>query len=93
MEFHPLGTFLLSAVPFALIHTDGSVTEINKNVLMAELENNIGVQLKMPQVTTSTISTADVFDVMALVHITQSFGASTFGEMALKYSLSQCSRI
>ena len=83
-------SYRLSAVPFALIHTDGSARKNNKNLLMAELEKKIDDQLKLPQVTTSTVPTANVFDVMALVHITQSFGASTFGEMALKYSLSLC---
>ena len=30
-------------------------------------------------------SIADVFDAMALAHMTKSFGASAFDEMALKY--------
>ena len=51
---------------------------------MAELEKMVYVQLKLPQVTTRMISTADIFDAMALVHMTKPFGASTFGEMALK---------
>ena len=51
---------------------------------MAELEKMVYVQLKLPQVTTSMISTADIFDAMALEYTTKSFGASTFGEMALK---------
>ena len=75
-------SYELSAVPFSLAHTDGSLRE---NQLMAELEKKVDVQLKLPQVTTSTISTAHIFDAMALVHMTKSFGASTFGEMALKY--------
>ena len=57
----------------------------NKSVLMAELETMVDVQLKLPQVTTSTIYSAHVFDAMALVHMTKSFGASTFDEMELKY--------
>ena len=52
---------------------------------MADLEKKVDLQLKLPQVTTSTISTAHIFDAMALLHMTKSFGASTFGEMALKY--------
>ena len=47
-------------------------------------EKMVYVQLKLPQVTTSMISTADIFDAMALENMTKSFGASTFGEMALK---------
>ena len=78
-------SYELSAVPFSLAHTDGSLRNTNKSVLMAELEKKVDVQLKLPQVTTSTISTAHIFDAMALVHMTKSFGASTFREMALKY--------
>ena len=49
------------------------------------LEKMVDVQLKLPQVTTGTIYIAHVFDAMALVHMTKSFGASTFDEMTLKY--------
>ena len=52
---------------------------------MAELEKMVDVQLKLPQVTTSTIYIAHIFDAMALVHMTNSFGASTFDEMAIEY--------
>ena len=52
---------------------------------MAELDKKVAVQLKLPQVTTSTIYITHIFDDMALVHITKSFGASTFDEIALKY--------
>ena len=51
---------------------------------MAEPEKMVDVQLKLPEVTASTIYAHD-FDAMALVHMTKSFGASTFDEMALKY--------
>ena len=52
---------------------------------MAELENMVDVQLKLTQVTTSTIYFAHISDAMALVHMTTSVGASTFDEIALKY--------
>ena len=52
---------------------------------MAALEKKVDVQLKLTQVTTSAISTAHISSAMALVHMTKSFGASPFGEMALKY--------
>ena len=52
---------------------------------MAELEKVIDVQLKLPRVTTCTIYIAHIFDAMALLHMTKSFDASTFDEMALKY--------
>ncbi len=45
----------------------------------------MAIQLKLPQVTTSAISTAHIFDAMALAHMTNLFGASIFGEIALKY--------
>ncbi len=51
---------------------------------MAELEKMVDVQPKLPQVTTSTIYIAHVFDAMALAHMTQSFGTSTCDEMTLK---------
>ena len=69
----------MSAVPFSLTHTDGSLRKTNKSVIMAELENMVDVHLKLPQ------PVRYVFDAMALVHMTKSFGASTFDEMALKY--------
>ena len=94
-------SYELSAIPFALAHTDGSLRKTNKSVLMAELEKKVDVQTKLPQVITSTTSTAHIFDAMALVHMTKSFGASTFGEMALKYyqpitvplALNSCHRV
>ena len=75
----------MSAVSFSLTHTDGSLRKTNNRVLMAELEKMVDVQLKLPQVTTSTIYIAHDFDAMALVHMPKSFGASTFNEIALKY--------
>ena len=65
-------SYELSAVPFSLADTDGSLMETNKSVFMAELDKKVDVQLKLPQVTTSTIYIAHIFDDMALVH-----GAST----------------
>ena len=78
-------SYELSAVPFSFVHTDGSLRKTNKSVLMAELDKKVDVQLKLPQVTTSSIYIAHIFDDMALVHMTKSFGASIFDEMALKY--------
>ena len=48
------------------------------------LEKMVDVHLKLPQVTTSTICIAHIFDAMALGHMTKSFGASTPDELALK---------
>ena len=78
-------SYELSAVPSSLAHIDGSLRKTNKSVLMSELDKKADAQLKLPQVTTSTISIAHIFDYMALVHMTKSFGASTFDEMTSKY--------
>ena len=78
-------SYELSVVPFSMAHTDGSLRKTNKIVLMADLEKMVYVHLKVLQVTTSTIATAHIFDAMALVHMTKSFGASIFDDMVLKY--------
>ena len=75
----------LSTVPFSLAHQYGSLRETNKSVLNAELYTKVDVQPKLPQVTTNEMSTAHIFDAMALVHMTKSSGAANFGEMAFKY--------
>ncbi len=53
-----------------MTHTDGNLRKTNKSVIMAELEKMVDVQLKLLQVTTSTIYIANIFDAMALVHMT-----------------------
>ena len=73
-------SYELSTVPFYLARTDGRLRKTNKSVIMTELEKKLDVQLKLPQVTTSTEYTAHIFDAMALVHKTNSIGTSTFGE-------------
>ena len=73
-------SYELSTVPFYLARTDGRLRKTNKSVIMAELEKKLDVQLKLPQVTTSTEYTAQLFDAMALVHMTNSIGTSTFCE-------------
>ena len=78
-------SYELSGVPFSPVHKDDSLRKTKKSVLMAELDKKVDVQLKVPQVTTSTISIAHIFNDMALVHMTKSFGASIFDEMALTY--------
>ena len=54
-------SYELSAVPFALVHTDGSLRKTNKSVLMAELEKKVDVRLKLPQVITSMVWYGMVF--------------------------------
>ena len=54
----------LSAIPFSLVHTDGSWRKRNKSILMAEPGKMVDVQLKQQETTTS----AQTFDTTALVH-------------------------
>ena len=62
-------SYELSVEPFSLDHTDGSLKKNNKGVFMNELEKKVDVQLKLPQVVTSAISIAHIFDAIALVHV------------------------
>lgn len=79
-------TYELSAVPFSLAHSDGSLRKTDKSVLLTELEKKVDVQPRLPQVASSNqMSTAHIFDGMALVQMVKSSGAVTFGDMASKY--------
>jgi hypothetical protein len=77
-------SYELSTVPFSLAHPDGSLRKTNKSVLLAEFEKRVEVQPSMPRATSETCS-AHLFDAMALIQMTTSGGAVTFGEMASKY--------
>ena len=71
-------SYKLSTVSLSLAHPDGSLGKTNKCVRIAELE-------KKADITTSEMSSAHIFDVMALVHMTKSAGAANFGELVFKY--------
>lgn len=71
-------TYELSAVPFSLAHSDGSLRKTDKSVLLTELEKKVDVQPRLPQVASSNqMSTAHIFDGMALVQMVKSSGAVT----------------
>ena len=65
-------------MPVSLAHPDGSLRKTNKSVLIAKLEKKVDVQPKLPQVTTSEMSTTYIFDAMALVHMTKSADAANW---------------
>ena len=68
-----------------MAHLDGSLRKTDKSVLIVKLQKKVDVQPKLPQVTTSEMSTDHIIDVMALMHMTKSADAANFGEMAFKY--------
>ena len=76
----------LSTVPFSVAHPDDSLRKTNKSVLIAQLEKKVDVQPKLPQVTTSEMYVAHIFDAMATIHMTKSTGAANLDEMAFKYN-------
>ncbi|CAH3184172.1 unnamed protein product, partial [Porites lobata] len=88
----------LSTVPFALAHADGALRKTTKSVLMAEVERECQAQGRLPE---SALSTAFIFDAMALVQTLKSAGSRTFGDPAERYfnvlftplRQSQCRRV
>ena len=72
----------LSTVPFALAHADGALRKTTKSVLMAEVERECQAQGRLPE---SALSTAFIFDAMALVQTLKSAGSRTFGDLAERY--------
>ena len=72
----------LSTVPFALAHADGALRKTTKSVLMAEVERECQAQGRLPE---SALSTAFIFDAMALIQTLKSAGSRTFGDLAERY--------
>jgi len=72
----------LSTVPFALAHADGALRKTTKSVVMAEVERECQAQGRLPE---SALSTAFIFDGMALVQTLKSAGSRTFGDLAERY--------
>ena len=80
--------------------TVGSLRKTNKSIRIAELEKKVDVQLKLPQVTTSKMSTAQIFDVMALVQMTKSdadwlrhlYGGMVVRELMLSSTITSASQ-
>ncbi len=78
-------TYELSPIPFAIAHTDGSLRKMDKAVLTS-LRINVPdeVMPKLP-VSTDGMSTAYLIDAMAMIQMTKSGAASTFGELVNVY--------
>ena len=74
----------LSAVPFSLVHSDGTLRKTNKSVLLAELEKEAEVHARLPT-PAMPLSTVYIVDCMATIQMVKSGGAATFGELANKY--------
>ncbi|KAK3734694.1 hypothetical protein QZH41_002113 [Actinostola sp. cb2023] len=75
-------SYELSAVPCSLAHQDGSLRKTTKSILCSIMENDINVIPRLPE---TLRETTYIIDGMALVQMTKSGGATTFGELALKY--------
>lgn len=90
----------LSSVPCALAHPDGTLRKSNKSVLLSVLEGFVDVLPRLPHDDEEPI-TAKIIDGMALVQMTKTAGARTFGEMADRYfkkitgnlGIDNCSRV
>ena len=76
-------SYELSSVPFALAHQDGGIHKTTKSVLAKMLENQVEVLPRLSPA--SPLETVHILDGMAIVQMTKSAGASTFGELASKY--------
>ena len=76
-------SYELSAVPYSLAHSDGTLCKTAKNVLLQTLENYATVQPRLSAI--AGIATVYILDGMALVQMMRFAGAKTFGKMAIKY--------
>jgi hypothetical protein len=75
-------SFELSAVPYSLAHSDGTLRKTAKSVLLQILENYVTVESRL----TSIPGIATVYILYtALVQLMKFAGVTTFGEMAVKY--------
>ncbi|KAK3743279.1 hypothetical protein QZH41_005787 [Actinostola sp. cb2023] len=74
-------SYELSPIPCSLAHYDGSLRKTTKSVLMTIMEKEVNVPPGLPSSLIQTI----YIDEMAVVQMTKSGGASTFGDLSLKY--------
>lgn len=77
-------SYELSPVPFALAHTDGTLSKSNKSVLLTVLEDSVQVLPRLP-CDNDEPSTANIIDGMGAVQMIKTAGTRTFGEMASHY--------
>lgn len=72
----------LSPVPYALAHQDGTLRKTTKSALMPLLEETTTA---LPRLPASQEFTTMIVDGMATIQMTKFGGASTFGQLAIKY--------
>ena len=75
-------SYELSPVPYSLSYQDGSLRKTTKSVLSSIIEKEVNVAPRLP---VSPLETVYILDGMAMVQMTKSGGASTFGDLCLKY--------
>ena len=75
-------SYELSPVPYSLSYQDGSLRKTTKSVLSSIIEKEVNVAPRLP---VSPLETVYILDGMAMVQTTKSGGASTFGDLCLKY--------
>ncbi|KAK3740844.1 hypothetical protein QZH41_000596 [Actinostola sp. cb2023] len=75
-------SYELSTVPFSLAHADGSLRKTTKSILMTELERMSQAEGRLP---VREVSTAFIFDGMAMIQMLKSGGSRTFGELAERH--------
>ena len=77
-------TYELSAVPFALVHSDGTLRKPTKSTLLAVLEDDVAVSARLPAQTEGQ-STCLIIDGMALIQMLKTGGSNTFGDLSFMY--------
>lgn len=75
--------FELSAVPYPLVHTDGTLRKTTKSDLLQILEKDVLVEPRLSFL--PTLPTVYILDGMALVQMMRFAGALNFGDVATKY--------
>ena len=88
----------LSPVPCSLAHPDGGLRKTAKCVLSSLLEKDVNILTRLP---VSPLPTVHVIDGMAVVQMSKTAGACTFGELSEKYysiftrplSLNNCTQV
>ena len=78
------GRLLIALNARRIMHAyqDGSLWKTTKSVLSSIIEKEVSVAPRLP---VSSLETAYILDGMAMVQMTKSGRASTFGDLALKY--------
>ena len=75
-------SYELLPVPCSLSYQDGSLRKTTKSVLSSIIEKEVNVAPRLP---VSPLETVYILDGMAMAQMTKSGGASTFGDLCLKY--------